>query len=106
MLSYSIVSLALHLHRYFHHVYSRHKIRAIVSWVEELRLGGFLLTGKPGALGVEGEEESVKELVERVRRLPWQKMQSKVRNTSVHPASSEFVYTIASDHIRTDAHAK
>ena len=72
-----IVSYISH-HRYFHHVYSRHKMRAIVSWATQLQITGFLMAGKPGALCAEGSSECVKDFVERIRHLPWQKMQTRV----------------------------
>jgi hypothetical protein len=63
---------------YFHHIYNKQKRRDIVGWGRELNLTGFSVVGKPGLVCAEGAEEDVREYLQRLRRLPWQKIQSKV----------------------------
>eukprot|EP00730_Choanoeca_flexa_P002968 TRINITY_DN11248_c1_g1_i1.p2 TRINITY_DN11248_c1_g1~~TRINITY_DN11248_c1_g1_i1.p2 ORF type:complete len:284 (+),score=24.86 TRINITY_DN11248_c1_g1_i1:326-1177(+) len=62
---------------YFHHIYNMTKRKNIVSWARQAGLHGFSVCGKPGLLCAEGPEESVKEYILRLRKLSWQKMQSK-----------------------------
>ena len=62
---------------YFHHVYSKKKIRAIHGWAHDYSISGFLLPGKPGALCAEGDVDAVQSFVEHIRHLPWQKMQTR-----------------------------
>ena len=57
---------------WFHHVYSTSKRKAIVGWATELRLGGRLKSGLPGAVIAEGAPADVAEFVARVRALRWQ----------------------------------
>eukprot|EP01134_Creolimax_fragrantissima_P006565 CFRG6565T1 len=61
----------------FHHVYSKSKRRDIVSWANDLDLKGFLKSGKPGVVCVEGRESMVRELLIRIGRLNWQQMTRK-----------------------------
>ena len=63
---------------YFHHIYNSSKRRDILQWAHELDLHGFSVVGKPGLVCVEGPEAHVKDYVQRLRNLPWQKMQTKV----------------------------
>eukprot|EP00048_Salpingoeca_helianthica_P022258 m.17276 g.17276 ORF g.17276 m.17276 type:complete len:261 (-) comp7086_c0_seq2:22-804(-) len=71
---------------YFHHVYSREKMRSILGWASDFNITGFLLPGKPGAICAEGLEENVRDFVEHIRRLPWQKMQSRHHEREEHPS--------------------
>ena len=68
---------------YFHHIYNKQKRRDIVGWGRELNLSGFSVIGKPGLVCAEGAEADVREYLQRLRRLPWQKIQSKVRARGV-----------------------
>eukprot|EP00033_Pygsuia_biforma_P006118 GCRY01006800.1.p1 GENE.GCRY01006800.1~~GCRY01006800.1.p1 ORF type:complete len:294 (+),score=43.15 GCRY01006800.1:22-882(+) len=58
----------------FHHIYSKKKIAGIRSNVQQLKLNGVMLTGKPGVMCVEGEKTHVLGFVEYLRNLHWQKM--------------------------------
>ncbi|KAL6040934.1 RWD domain-containing protein 2B [Balamuthia mandrillaris] len=64
---------------WFHHIYSKKKRKHIVEWARELQLTGCSMVGKPGVVCVEGREEDVKEYVQRLRGLSWQKMTSRFR---------------------------
>ena len=44
----------------------------------DLNLSGFSVIGKPGLVCIEGGARQVTEFNQRLRRLPWQKMQTKV----------------------------
>ena len=72
-----------HVFRYFHHIYSTEKRKYIVEWARELQLSGFSLPGKPGLICVEGAKADVQEYLARVKRLPWQRMQSRVSSVEL-----------------------
>lgn len=58
-----------------HHLLATSKRRSIVQWSRELGLGGYSRPGYPGAVFVEGEEDSVDEFVARIKELRWQALQ-------------------------------
>ena len=58
----------------YHHIYSKKKIAKMNEYATDLRLVGFICTGKPGYVLIEGSESDVKEWNKRVRALSWQHM--------------------------------
>lgn len=59
---------------YSHHIYSKFKRRYIIDWAQELKLTGFSLPGKPGAICVEGYSRGVDEYWHRLRRQNWKRL--------------------------------
>ena len=71
----------------FHHIYSERKKEKILREAKELRIGGYLLTGKPGIAWLEGEPEALREWNRVIRALSWQCMTLKVEQTGVSSRS-------------------
>ena len=63
--------------RYFHHIFNKEKRAHIMQWARDYAVTGFMAAGKPGIIVVEGQADSVQAFIQSVRRLPWQKMQSR-----------------------------
>jgi len=55
-----------------HHIYSKRKKRTIKSFVDKFGLKGFTVTGKPGIIVLEGDEQNVSTVVSELKRLTWQ----------------------------------
>jgi len=55
-----------------HHIYSKRKKRTIKSFVDKFNLKGFTVTGKPGIIVLEGDEQNVTTVVSELKRLNWQ----------------------------------
>ena len=65
-------------YRYFHHIFSKEKRAHIMQWASDCAVTGFIAAGKPGIVVAEGPVDSVQDFIRNIRRLPWQKMQSRV----------------------------
>ncbi|KNC80495.1 hypothetical protein SARC_07137 [Sphaeroforma arctica JP610] len=57
---------------FFHHVYSKTKRIDIVAWAKELGLNGFLKSGKPGVVCLEGNDSAVREMLVIMGGWNWQ----------------------------------
>jgi len=64
---------------YSHHIYSKNKRKNIVDLALELGLSGFIMSGKPGIICVEGRLENVVEWWGVVRNWNWKKITVKIQ---------------------------
>jgi hypothetical protein len=62
---------------YFHHIYSNDKLQKILELAKSFELTGFVFTGKPSVMCIEGEELNIQPVIKEVKKLQWQKMQVK-----------------------------
>ncbi|XP_031488969.1 uncharacterized protein LOC116256695 isoform X2 [Nymphaea colorata] len=59
---------------WFHHVKSVQKRKSIIEWSKDMTIGGFLKSGFPGILLVEGERSAIDAYVKQIQSLHWQAM--------------------------------
>ena len=59
---------------YSHHIYSVVKRRNIATEAKSLKLKGFLISGKPGIIVVEGVKENCQKFWEKITSYGWQKI--------------------------------
>ena len=62
-----------------HHIYSKIKKRDIASLTRRLKLNGFMVTGKPGYICVQGTSVCVSVFLTTVKRWQWQRLEVKVK---------------------------
>ncbi len=58
-----------------HHIYAKKKLREIPLIARRLSLRGFLLSGKPGYIGIQGEAANVARFLTALRRMSWQSLE-------------------------------
>ena len=61
-----------------HHIYAKKKRREIPVLARRLSLRGFLVTGKPGYICVQGSCDNVSRFLTNVKKWPWQILQVRV----------------------------
>ena len=75
---------------YMHHIYNSNKRKDILNWARELCLTGFSLPGKPGVVYIEGCTCNVDEYHTRIKRLNWQRITCKIKESIVVPKFTDF----------------
>lgn len=73
---------------YSHHIYNKRKRDEIVSRARELQLTGFLLSGKPGIVCIEGQFSDCKEWWQEIKSMNWQKIMIK-KSETFHPSEEK-----------------
>lgn len=73
---------------YSHHIYSKTKRKDLLSLACEYRVSGFMLSGKPGIICVEGEKDDCEHWWTDVKAMNWKKIAMK--KVEDFPIGSEF----------------
>ncbi|XP_077302744.1 RWD domain-containing protein 2B isoform X2 [Arctopsyche grandis] len=74
---------------YSHHIYSKTKRKDMLSLADEYRVTGFMLSGKPGIVCVEGDKDDCEHWWADVKAMNWKKIV--VKKAEDFPIGSEFV---------------
>ncbi|XP_020519812.1 RWD domain-containing protein 2A isoform X2 [Amborella trichopoda] len=73
---------------WFHHIKSPQKRKSILEWSKSHDIGGYLKSGYPGILVIEGEKSWIDAYVKQVQCLRWQAMSVRAEEEKEVPSSS------------------
>ncbi|KAL4199825.1 hypothetical protein AMTRI_Chr03g53230 [Amborella trichopoda] len=73
---------------WFHHIKSPQKRKSILEWSKSHDIGGYLKSGYPGILVIEGEKSCIDAYVKQVQCLRWQAMSVRAEEEKEVPSSS------------------
>jgi uncharacterized protein (TIGR00251 family) len=82
---------------YFHHIYSSHKRKFVLSCAQSFGISGIMKIGKPGIIIAEGLADDCRQFIAEIRALSWQKMTerfSTLHERAIHSLSEQQVFLL------------